>query len=162
MNKFVKRIAQLPLPVKQWGLFAAWVGGLVLAGVLLWGLTGSLRSRIVLVSVNRVLDRSGIPYRLEGPISALGKPGRAMQLGSWFTLRNAGGRAVVFPLMAGPNTASALALFSPEGKLESLIPLGTNAVQLFERFPAAVIQLYARRAEEANSLLGALPEGGGT
>ncbi|MDR1353294.1 MAG: hypothetical protein LBK05_08430 [Treponema sp.] len=161
MNKFTQWIARLPLPVKQWGLFAAWIGGLVLVGALLWGLTGSLRSQILLASVNRILDRSDIPYRLDGTIGALGKPGRAMQLGSWFTLRNAGGRAVVFPLTAGPNTAPALALFSPEGKLESLIPLGTNAAQLFQRFPAAVIQLYARRAEEANALLGALPEGGG-
>jgi hypothetical protein len=83
-----------------------------------------------------------------------------MQLGFWFTLRDAGGRAVVFPLMSGSDTAAALAFFSPEGKLESLVPLGTNAAQLFERFPDAVVRLYARRAEEANALLGALPEGG--
>jgi hypothetical protein len=161
MGKFSEKIALLPLPVKEWGLFAAWIGGLVLAGILLWGLTGSLRSQIVLTSANKVLDRSGIPYRLDRAIGALGKPGRAMQLGSWFTLRNTGGLAVVFPLMAGPNTAAAMALLSPEGKVESLVPLSTGAAQLFERLPAGTVQLYIRRAEEAYALLGVLPEGGG-
>ncbi|MDR2053436.1 MAG: hypothetical protein LBP80_08480 [Treponema sp.] len=161
MNRFKMlkgKIARLPLTVKQWGLFAAWIGGLVLVGILLWGLTGSLRSQLIAMSVNKVLDRSGIPHRLDRATGALGKPGRAMQLGSWFTLKNAGGRAVVFPLMSGPNTAAAMALLSPEGKVESLVPLSTGAVQVFERLPAGVAELYIRRAEEACALLGALPE----
>jgi hypothetical protein len=158
MTRFSEKLALLPPPVKQWGFFAAWIGGLVLIGILLWGLTGSLRSQIIVTSANKVLDRSDIPYRLDKAIGALGKPGRAMQLGSWFTLRNNGGRAVVFPLMTGPNAAAALALLSREGKVESLIPLSTSAVQLFERLPAGVLQLYVRRAEEACALLGALPE----
>ena len=158
MNKFSEKIALLPLPVKQWGFFAAWIGGLVLTGILFWGLTGSLRAQIMVISANKVLDRSGIPHRLDKTIDTLGKPGRATQLGSWFTLRNTGGRAVVFPLMAGPNAAAVMALLSPEGKVESLVPLSTGAVQLFERLPAGVVQLYIRRAEEAYALLGALPE----
>jgi hypothetical protein len=158
MNSFNKKIALLPPSVKQWGLFAAWIGGLVLTGILFWGLTGSLRSQIMVSSVNKVLDRSNSPYRLDRAVGALGKPGRAMQLGSWFTLRNTGGRAVVFPLMTGPNAAAAMALLSPEGKVESLVPLSTSAVQLFERLPAGVIQLYIRRAEEAYASLGTVPE----
>jgi hypothetical protein len=160
MNKFSfnEKIAQLPRPVKDWGLFAAWIGGLVLIGILLWALTGSLRSQIMAASANKVLDRSGIPYRLDRAISALGKPGRAMQLGSWFTLENTGGRAVVFPLIAGPNTAAAMALLSPEGKVELLVPLGTGSAQLFETLPAGTVQIYIRRAEEAHALLGVLPE----
>jgi hypothetical protein len=158
MNKFREKIALLPLSVKQWGVFAAWIGGLVLIGILLWGLTGSLRSQIIAASANKVLDRSGIPYRLDKAIDTLGKPGRATQLGSWFTLRNDNGRAVVFPLMTGPNAAAALALLSREGKVESLVPLSTSAVQLFDRLPAGVLQLYVRRAEEACALLGTLPD----
>jgi hypothetical protein len=158
MNKFSEKIALLPLPVKQWGFFAVWIGGLILTGILLWGLTGSLRSQIVAASANKVLERSGISHRLDKATGALGKPGRAMQMGSWFTLRNAGGRAVVFPLMTGPNAAAAMALLSPEGKVESLVPLSTGAIQLFERLPAGVVQLYIRRAEEACALLGPLPE----
>lgn len=158
MNKFSEKIALLPLPVKEWGLFAAWIGGLVLTGILLWALTGSLRSQIIITSVNKVLDRSDIPYRLYKTIGALGKPGRAMQLGSWFTLRDTGGRAVVFPLMAGPNAAAVMALLSPEGKVESLVPLSTNAVQIFECLPAGAVRLYIRRAEEAHALLDAFPE----
>jgi hypothetical protein len=159
MNRFREKIASLPLAVKQWGIFAAWIGGLVLFGILIWGLTGPLRSQVLTMSVNKILDRSGNPYRLDRAIGALGKPGRAMQLGSWFTLRDTGGRAVVFPLMAGPNAAAVMALLSPEGKVESLVPLSTSAVQLFERLPAEAIQLYIRRAEAANALLDALPEG---
>jgi hypothetical protein len=166
MNRFItdklhrvsERIAMLPPPVKQWGFFAAWIGGLVLIGILLWGLTGSLRSQIMAASANKVLDRSGISYRLDKALGAKGKPGRAMQLGSWFTLRNNEGRAVVFPLITGPDTAAALALLSREGKVESLVPLSTSAVQLFERLPDEVLQLYVRRAEDACVLLGALPE----
>jgi hypothetical protein len=158
MNKFSEKIALLPLPVKEWGLFAAWIGGLVLTGILLWALTGSLRSQIIVRSANKVLERSDVPHRLDKAIGALGKPGRAMQLGFWFTLRNSGGRAVVFPLMTGPNTAAAMALLSPEGKVESLVPLSTGAAQLFEGLPAGTVQLYIRRAEEAHALLDALPE----
>jgi hypothetical protein len=130
----------------------------MLIGILLWGLTAPLRSQIIVASVNKILDRSDIPYRLDRAIGALGKPGRAMQMGSWFTLRNTGGRVVVFPLIAGPNAAAVMAFFSPEGKVESLVPLSTNAVQIFERLPAGAVRLYIRRAEEAHALLGALPE----
>jgi hypothetical protein len=159
MNKFVEKIKQLPLPVKQWGLFAAWMGAFMLVGILLWGLTGNIRSQMMISSVNRVLARSDSPYRLDRQIGALGRPGRAMQLGSWFTLKNSSNRAVVFPLMAGPNVAAALALLSPEGKVESLVPLSINAVQLFDRLPPGAIQLYTRRVEDANALI--LPVEGG-
>jgi hypothetical protein len=158
LQKIKERIAAIPLPVKQWGFFAAWIGGLVLTGILLWGLTGSLRSQVMATAVNKVLDSSGIPYRLDKAAGAWGKPGRAMQLGSWFTLGNNGGRAVVFSLITGPNAAAAMALLSREGKVESLIPLSTSALQLFERLPDETLQLYVRRAEEACALLGTLPE----
>jgi hypothetical protein len=161
MNKFIEKIKRLPLPVKQWGLFAAWMGAFMLAGILLWGLTGNIRSQVMMSSVNSLLARSDSPYRLDRQIGALGRPGRAMQMGSWFTLKNSSNRAVVFPLIAGTNIAAVLVLLSPEGKVESLVPLSINAAQLFERLPAGAIQLYIRRAEEAHALLGALPGGGG-
>jgi hypothetical protein len=158
VNELTERIVQIPLPVKQWGLFAAWIGGLILICSLLWGLTGSVRSRLVLTSANKALESSDIPHRLDKPVGAGGSPLRAARLGSWFTLRNTEGRAVVFSLMAGADTAAVLALLSPGGKVELFVPLSANAEQLFGRLPAGTVQLYIRRVEEAYALQDAPPE----
>jgi hypothetical protein len=157
VNKLLEKIARIPLPVRQWGLFAAWIGSLILIGCLLWGLTDSFRSRLVLTSANKALESSDIPYRLDKLIYTGGRPLQATRprLGSWFTLRDAEGKAVVFPLMAGTDTAAVLALLSPGGKVESFVPLSANAKQLFGRLPAGTVQLYIRRAEEACALLDA-------
>jgi hypothetical protein len=154
-NNVLEKVARIPLPVRQWGLFAAWIGGLILIGCLLWGLTDSFRSRLVLTSANKALESSDIPHRLDKLIHAREKPLQTARLGSWFTLRDTEGKAVVFPLIAGADTAAVLALLSPGGKVESFVPLGANAKQIFGRLPAGTVQLYIRRAEEACALLNA-------
>jgi hypothetical protein len=83
-----------------------------------------------------------------------------MQAGSWFTLVNSDDRAVVFPLMADGILSSFVAMVSPEGKVYSLLPLGTHAARLITRLPQGTVATYIHRIEESAVLLRS--SGGGT
>jgi hypothetical protein len=153
MNLFRDKLEKIPPTVRQWGLFAAWLAGLLLVGVLFWALTGPLRSGVMLNAVNKALIRSQAPYRLEAPVSALGKPGRAMQLGAWYTVSGSGSLAVVFPLMSGGSLLAVLAVAAPDGTVESMTPLSLNAEQAFRELPEGTVRLYRNRIAESMKLL---------
>ncbi|MDR3336737.1 MAG: hypothetical protein LBT16_05980 [Treponema sp.] len=158
MKDFIKKIRgcipvkSLPAPVKQWGCFAAWIGGLLLAGILLWALTASFRSHLMLNGVNKSLSRAGPAYQLEAPIASLGNPGRALQLGAWFTLKDSPSWAVVFPIISGTSLLAMLAVVSPGGELEAIIPLSNGGKQTLEDLPAGTVLIYKRRVEESRAL----------
>jgi len=153
MSSLRENLEKLPPPVRQWGLFAAWIAGLFLISILLWAFTQNLRSQIMLNAVNKALARSEIPYRLEAPLSPLGRPGRAMQLGSWFSLSGSDSWAVVFPLISGGTLSAMLAIASPEGIVELMAPLTLSAEQSFRELPEGTVRIYSRRIEESVDLL---------
>jgi hypothetical protein len=153
MSLLREKLEKIPPPVRQWGLFAAWLAGLLLVGVLFWALTGPLRSRVMLTAVNKALTRAEAPYRLEAPVPALGKPGRAMQLGAWFTVGGSGSLAVVFPLMSGGSLLAVLAVAAPDGTVELITPLSLSAEQAFRELPEGTVRLYRNRIGESVRLL---------
>jgi hypothetical protein len=130
---------------------------LILAAGLLWFFTRPVRSAILVQSVNKVLDQSGIPLRLEEPLSRWGKSGRAAQLGQWFTVSEDESRAVVFSLMDRGVPAAVLAVVSPNGEVDTLIPLSGNAVRLLPQLSPETLGLYIRRVTESHALLGGRP-----
>ena len=144
--------AKLP-ELRDLGILLGWIAALIFAGGLLWVLTQPVRAGLLLRSANRVLAFTQEPYRLESAIPPWGVTGRVSQLGVWYTLVNTGGRGVIFPMIINGSSASFLAILSPEGSVDSLVPLSGNSVKAFKELSPAVRSMYIRRLEESDALI---------
>jgi hypothetical protein len=135
------------------GIFTAWIAGILLLGSLSWFFTQPIRERILLYSVNRVLTTSGLSLRLEAPIFPWRMPGKATQLGSWFTLANSEDWGVVFSIMFDGIPASFFAVVSPRGAVNSLVPLSNHSAKVLDRLPPETLRIYTRRIGAGNMAL---------
>jgi hypothetical protein len=145
--------------LKETGIFFGWIIGLFLIGGLTWFFTQSVRTRIVIRTVNRSLAQIEDPRRLEAPLAFTGKTisrwkaGKISQLGTWYTLVSNNEKAVVFSVMVDGILAPYVVFISSQGELDVPIPLGTHSVQLLERLPREVLQTYVKRIEQGEALL---------
>jgi hypothetical protein len=139
--------------LKDTGFLMGWILGLVLIGGLLWFFTQPLRTRLIIRSVNRVLASSNEPRRLDAAVSSWGLSGRRSQLGSWYTLEKDDGRAVVFPMMSDGIPAPFIAILSPGGTVDVLLPLSLNSARILPRLSRGTIETYIRRIEGSEALI---------
>jgi hypothetical protein len=140
-------------PVKGLIVFAGWIAGLILAGVLLWAFTQPARHGMLLNSVNRILGTRGEETRLETPLPSWGMPGRAVQAGTWFITTNPGVWAVIFTIPSGGISTPVLAFFSTDGAAGSFIPLSVHGEAVFRRLPPGHLRVYIRRLEKSYAVL---------
>jgi hypothetical protein len=147
-----KDAGKLP-DLRDLGILLGWIAALILAGGLLWVLTQPVRTGLLLRAANRVLAFTQEPYRLESVIPPWGVSGRGSQLGVWYTLVNAEGRGVIFPVIINGSSVSFLAILSPEGSVDSLVPLSGNSVKAFTELSPAVRGMYIRRIEECDAMI---------
>jgi hypothetical protein len=145
----IKSLRDIPPEVRQTGLLAAWIFGLLLAGGLLLLFTQPLRNQAMSRSVNRLLLAEGREIRLGEALTGNALPAKAARLGTWFSLERGPGRAVIFPVISYGAQVPFLGLVSPDGRVESLIPLGNSAARVAERLSPGVRGLYIRRIEAA-------------
>ena len=153
-----EKTSALPRGVKLWGTFLAWFLGPLILGAFCWILSQPIRNRGMIRQVNQVLSMDGMPYRLEGAIAPWGMKGQAMQVGTWYRVVNSETWAVVFSIFQGGVNGSFLALISPEGAVDSLIPLSAVSLRMLDQLSQGVLELYTRRIEASAALLRA--EGG--
>jgi hypothetical protein len=137
--------------MKDTAILAGWIGGLVLAGLLLWVFTGSLRDQGLLRAVNRSLAARNESFRLAEPLPRR-LPGRE-PLGRRFSLVDSAGCMLIFPLLNGGAALPVGALLDGQGKVERLIPLGNHGRQVFGRIPQGALNIYIRRIEADEELL---------
>jgi hypothetical protein len=145
--------AGLSSGLKDTGVLMGWILSLVLIGGLLWFFTQPLRTSLIIRSVNRVLASSNESRRLDAAVSPRGLSGRQAQLGSWYTLEKDDGRAVVFPMMSDGILASFIAILSPEGTVDVLLPLSVNSVRILPRLSRGTIETYIRRIEGSDAII---------
>jgi hypothetical protein len=139
--------------LRRTGVFLAWIGGIILLGGLLWFFTQPVRNRALIRSVNRILAASEAPWRLEAALSPWGMPGRASQLGTWVTLDDPEVRGVVFPVISDGLLSSCLAVLSPQGQVEALIPLSGHARRTLDSISPGALGIYVRRVEAGYALI---------
>lgn len=132
---------------KDLGIFAGWIGGILLIGGGLWFVTQPARTEILQETVNRVLADAGSSQYLEAPIPRGELPKRNIPLGTWYTLRNSTSRAVVFSLMSDGIFLPCMAVVSASGTVDEIIPLNSHAEQTFLQLPQGVVKTYIRRIE---------------
>jgi hypothetical protein len=133
------------LKMRGAAILAAWIGGLVLAGALLWVLTGSSRDKGLLRVVNQSLAAQEETVRLAAPLSP--QSAGHGNLGRSFSLVNSAGSLLVFPLVNGGVALPVGALLDEQGKVDRLIPLGNHGRQVFDRVPSGVLKIYIHKIE---------------
>lgn len=141
----MSRINSLVPELQDRAIFFGWVAGLAIAGALLWTLTQPLREDYLLRSVNRLFTAANDNRRLAAPLGrAQAKSGPT---GVWYSLRNSTSTMYVFTVMRDGILVPCGAQVSPEGTVEAIIPLGVNAVQVFDRISPALMRIYIQRIE---------------
>jgi hypothetical protein len=133
--------------LKDGAVLAGWICALVLAGLLLWAVTASLRGRFLMRTVNRILEEEKVPYRLASVMN--GVKGAGGPAGSWYTLAEGEDVFFVFTLFREGVTIPCGALVNPAGRVENLIPLSVHGAEVMDRIPRGVIDIYTRRIEAA-------------
>jgi hypothetical protein len=135
--------------LKDLGVFIGWLMGIFLLGGLLWYGTQHARANVMIRSVNTVLDALDDPRRLKDPLSF-----RSIQeQGGRFSLVGTNGRAVVFSIITEGTFVPFVAMISPEGKVEELVPLTDNPGYVWERLTPGTITIHTRRIEAEEALI---------
>ena len=135
--------------LKDLGVFAGWLVGIFLLGGLLWYGTQQTRINMMIRSVNMVLDALEDPRRLKSPLSSRSTP----EQGSRFSLVGTNGRAVVFSIITEGTFVPFVAMISPEGKVEELVPLTGNPDRVLDRLSPGTLTIHTRRIEAAEALI---------
>jgi hypothetical protein len=137
------------LKFKDPGIFGGWLLGIFLLGGLLWYGTQDIRARVMIRSVNLVLEAQDDPRRLQDPLV----PRLTQEQGSRFSLINGQGMAVVFSIISDGVFVPFAAMISPAGKVEELVPLTGNSIRMAERLVPETIAIHIRRIEAAEALI---------
>ena len=151
---------------KDAAIFLGWIAGLVLIAGLCWHFTQPVRNRFLQKAVNRVLEQSGDPRRLDSPL--LIKVSGPM--GSWFSVSEHPGRkagrsppdsaekspaegtkAFVFSFIGGGFFFPCAAIVNPEGAVEEFIPLSKYGERLLKQTSPGILRIYVRRIEGVQS-----------
>jgi hypothetical protein len=127
--------------LKNTGIIAGWIAGILLLGWLLSFFTTPLRNNALIQSVNRVLPQTGDTRRLERLL-----PKSASGVGNWYAVSGSESEAVVFSIMDNGVFISCVAFVDSE-KVE-IVPLDGHAQSVFKRLPEGVINLYKHRIEK--------------
>jgi hypothetical protein len=132
-------------------LCAAWIGGLILAGFLLWFFTQSLHERSLLKQANRIFMVSDESFYLDVPLSKARSYGKKSPPGVWYSLKNSNNRVFVFSMIHEGILLPCAAEVNPLGKVEKIVPLNLHASQIMKRLPHGVIEMWGRRVENCAS-----------
>jgi len=137
--------SSLILKLKDTGILAAWIAGLILIAGLCWFLTQPVRGRYLQVSVNLVLEQAGDSRRLDSRITP--SPG----LGSWYSLRTGNNgtqeKIFIFPFIAEGTFFPCAAVLDSDGKLTEFIPLNKHGERVMKRISPGILGIYSRRIE---------------
>ncbi|MDR1901606.1 MAG: hypothetical protein LBQ88_04900 [Treponema sp.] len=145
MNTKVTDGKQPLFSAKDITYIAAWIGGLVLAGALLWLLTQTPRDKALLNAVNRILEQREAEPRLESLIPFNSLSPRQKRLGTWFSIFNSDKRGLVFTIMNGGILFPYMAVVTPEGFVERLVFLNPQTLQ--GTVPDGIVNQYILRIE---------------
>ncbi|MDR1429847.1 MAG: hypothetical protein LBI85_06110 [Spirochaetaceae bacterium] len=135
--------------VKEWGVIAAWIGGILLLNTLLWVFTGAVREERFIQTVNRSLSETNDPRRIRKIQDKKAAPSGAFA--HWYELEDGTGKAAVFSVLSGGVPASCLATVSQDGKVTGIIPLSGHSARVLEAMPQSILGIYRRKLESGGT-----------
>jgi len=141
-------IKNLSPEMKDRALCAAWIGGLLLAGLLPWGLSARPRAMALREQLNSLLFTPGRALQLGEPPRRHDLPPASSRMGVWYpVVEDQRQMALVFPLRAGGGFIPCAALTGEDGLVLRLFSLTSWGEKALSRQSRGVIFPYLRRIE---------------
>ena len=145
----------ITLRAKEPVIFIGWILAILIVAGTLWALTQPFQSRTLAAAVNRVLEQSGDPRRLD-ELSANGAIG-FFGTGAWFTLTQEsqiqgaavgeGTRVVIFAFLGESTFFPCAAFVNAEGRVVEFFPLNNHGRRIISRISPEILEIHARRIE---------------
>jgi hypothetical protein len=132
--------------VKQIGIVASWIAGLVLMSGLLFFFTQNVQNDLFVKNVNTVLAENGEARRLNKTSVV------KTSLGVWYRVEGREERAFVFYITHNGIFVPCIT-FTGEEKIE-ILPLNNHAKAVFQDIPKGFIAFHLKRIEKMKKELG--------
>jgi len=142
--------------MKDKAILLGWIMGLLLLTSVLWISIQSVHAFNVLRAVNSVFMNNDDSRRVSKFLHV--KAGKAEALGYWYSM-NSTDKMFVFTVLKDGILVPLGAIVSPDGSVSEILPLSAHAVQIFDRLPKSILQMYTGRIEEAALINFATPQG---
>jgi len=134
--------------IKNKAVIFAWIIGLLLILSLIWILSQPLQKHYLLRAINNVLIANGDSRRISDYKNV--NDGKTGLFGYWFLMHNSPGSMFVFAFFQDGIMIPLGAVVSDNGSVVDVIPLSAHAMQVADKLPASVLQLYIARIEAAS------------
>jgi hypothetical protein len=132
-------------------LCLAWIGAVLLVGGLVWFLTQSYRTGLLIEAVNKTFAQNGDSRRIER-LPSVSFSLSPSSFGVWFGVVNSDEKVFVFTLARNGIAAACAALTDSSGTVKTIVPLSGNAAQILEELPLPIYRFYTARIERATGL----------
>jgi len=132
--------------IKDKAILFAWIAGLLLLISILWTLTSSVQSNILLRTINSVFINNEDTRRVSKYIQH--KTGKTDLLGYWYLMLNSTDKLFMFGVFQDGILVPLGAIVSDDGRVKDVIPLSAHATQVFANMPKSILQMYINRIEE--------------
>ncbi|MDR0323922.1 MAG: hypothetical protein LBI12_05710 [Treponema sp.] len=132
--------------IKDKSILTGWIMGLLIVISVIWIVSHKLQGSFLMRAVNNVLMNNDDSRRLSAHIQK--KTGKADPLGYWFSIDKSSDKIFIFTVFNDGVLVPLGAIVSDNGKVEEVIPLSAHAVQIFNRIPPGILQIYINRIEK--------------
>jgi hypothetical protein len=145
--------------MKDKAILLGWITGLLLLISVLWITIQSVQAFNVLRAVNGVFMNNDDSRRVNKFLHV--KAGKAEALGFWYSMYNSTDKMFVFTAFQDGILIPLGAIVLPNGTVSEIMPLSAHAVQIFDKLPKSILQMYTGRIEEAALINFASVQGAG-
>jgi len=133
--------------IKNKAIIFGWVAGLLFFLSLIWILSQPLQKYYLLRTINNVLISSGDSRRITDYKGANNEKNGLF--GYWFLMYGSEGKMFVFAAFQDGILVPLGAIVSDNGSVDDIIPLSVHAMQIADKLPMSVLQVYIARIEAA-------------
>jgi hypothetical protein len=133
--------------LKSKAVVLGWIIGLLFFMSLLWILSQPLQKYYLLRTINSVLIASGDSRRITEYKGV--NDGKSGLFGYWFFMYNSTDKMFVFAAFQDGIFIPLGAVVSANGSVSDIIPLSAHAMQIADKLPMSVLQIYITRIEAA-------------
>lgn len=137
--------------LKDRAILLGWIAGLLIIISVIWIFSQPLQANYLLRTVNNVLINNNDSRRVLKYMP--GKPGRAGLIGFWYSMYNSSELLLVFTVFQDGILVPLGAVVSANGNVEEIIPLSAHAVQIYEKMPQSILQIYIKRIENTAKII---------